>query len=108
MTSRGVARTLTKTEMENFAAITAVNYCCKSLHLTCLHGPGYTFDKSILILKLIFFPDKHRKSPVGMLSRKKFAKFIGKHLRRSLLFNRVAGCSLETSLKRDSDTAVLL
>ena len=37
-----------------------------------------------------------------------FAKFTGKHLCQSLLFNKVAGLSPVTLLRRDSGTGVFL
>ena len=37
-----------------------------------------------------------------------FTKFTGKHLCKSLLFNKVAGLRPTTLLKRDSDTGVFL
>ena len=37
-----------------------------------------------------------------------FAKFTGKHQRKSLFFNKVAGLRPATLLKRDSGTGVFL
>ena len=39
---------------------------------------------------------------------KNLAKFIGKHLRQSLFFNKVAGLGLQLYYIRDSDTGVFL
>ena len=39
---------------------------------------------------------------------KNFAKFIGKHLCQSLVFNKVAGFKLATLLKRDSGAVAFL
>ena len=64
------------------------------------------------LLEKIKFDTTCRKSHRTCLTKKavfkNFAIFTGKRLCRSLLFNKVAGLSAGTLLKRDSKTGIFL
>ena len=75
----------------------------------------FVFISSFVSFKYIYFFDvvrNHRSSRPEVLCKKgvprNFAKFTGKHMCQSLLFNKLAGLRLATSLKRDSGTGVFL
>ena len=71
----------------------------------------YSFKLKFLSRKLEFYTgvrSSHQRCSIKISVLKNFAKFKGKHLCRSLFFNKVADGGLQLYKKGDSDTGVLV
>ena len=85
---------------------------CQAFYRTYRLSRFYAFEKLVMNRLKVWGIHKRRSSYPELFCKKgvlkNLAKFTGKQLCRSLLYNKVAGFRPVISLKRDSDTGVFL